>query len=66
MGLTLRRVGLAEGPHPHGSLDSTAKEFGHEGGKSRRGRVAEEGDGGQEEEEAAEAMGMGMKGGHRQ
>ena len=36
-----------------------------EGGESHQGRAAEEGEGGQEEEEAAEAIGVGMGGGHR-
>ena len=56
MRLTLRAVGLAEGPHPHGSPGIAAEGFDHEGGESRRGRVVEEGEGGQEEEEAVEAM----------
>ena len=64
MRLTLREAGPAEGPHPHGSPDAATEGFGHEGSESRRGRAAEEGEGGQEEEEAAEAVGMGTRGGH--
>ena len=64
MRLTLRGVGLSKGAHPHGSHGAAAKGFGREGGKSRRGRAAEEGKGGQEEEEATEAAGMGTRGGH--
>ena len=66
MGLTLRGAGPAKGPHPHGSPGTTAEGFNREDSESRRGRVAEEGEGGQEEEEAAEATGVGMRGGHRQ
>ena len=55
----------AKGPHPHGSLGSIPKGFVHEGGELRRGRAAEEGKGGQEEEEATEATGVGIGGGHR-
>ena len=64
MRLTLRGAGLAKGPHPHGSPDATAEGFDHEGDKSHRGRAAEEGEGGQEEEEVAEATGAGTRGGH--
>ena len=63
--LTLRGVGPAEGPHLHGSLSVVAKGFIHEGSESRQGRAAKEGEGGQEEEEGAEAAGAGMRGGHR-
>ena len=62
--LTLRGAGLAEGPHLHRSPGTVAEGFIREGGESRRGRTAEEGEGGQEEEEAAEAVGTGMGGGH--
>ena len=65
MGLTLRGARPAKGPHPHGSPSSAAEGFGREGGESGRGRVAEEGEGGQEEEEAAEAVGTRTGGGHR-
>ena len=64
MRLTLRGAGPAKGPHPHGSPSFVAEGFGREGSESRRGRAAEEGEGGQEEEEAAEATGVGMRGGH--
>ena len=57
-------MGLAEGPHLHGSPDAIAEGFICEGGESRRGRAAEEGEGGQEEEEAVEAIGVGARGGH--
>ena len=50
MRLTLRGAGLAGGPHPHGSPGAVAERFGREDGESRRGRVAEEGEGGQEED----------------
>ena len=66
MGLTLRGVGPAEGPHPHGSPSAITKGFIHEGGESRRGQGAEEGEGGQEEEEAVEAVGARARGGHQQ
>ena len=59
--LTLRGVELAEGPHPHRSPNAADKGFGREGGESHRGRAAEEGEGGQEEEETREAMGIGMR-----
>ena len=65
MGLTLRGVGPTEGPHPHGSSSPIAEGFVHEGGESRRGRAAEEGEGGQEEEEATKVVGAGMRGGHQ-
>ena len=61
MRLTLRGVGPAEGPHPHGSPVAIAEGFGHEDDESCRGRVAEEGEGGQEEEEAAEVVGAGTR-----
>ena len=64
MRLTLRGVGLAEGAHPHGSPGAATEGFGREGGESRRERAAEEGEGGQEEEEAVEAVGVGTRGGH--
>ena len=64
MRLTLRGVGLAKGPHPHASPSATAEGFSHEGGELRRGRAAEEGEGGQEEEKAVEAIGIGTRGGH--
>ena len=64
--LTLRGTVPAEGPHLHGSPDAICKGFIHEGGESRRGRAAEEGKGGQEEEEAAEAIGAGARGGDQQ
>ena len=64
MRLTLRGAGPAKGPHPHGSPGAAAEGFGREGGKSRRGRATEEGEGGQKEEEAAEAVGAGTRGGH--
>ena len=56
--------GLAEGPCPHGPLGFVAEGFVREGGESHQGRAAEEGEGGQEEEAAPEAMGAGMRGGH--
>ena len=64
MRLTLRGVGPAKGLHPHGSPSTTVEGFGREGDKSHQGQVAEEGEGGQEEEEAAEATGVGTRGGH--
>ena len=64
MGLTLRGAGPAEGPHPHGSLGAVAEGFNYEDDKMCQGRAAEEGEGGQEEEEAAEAVGAGTRGGH--
>ena len=64
--LTLRGVGSAEGPHLHRSPNTVAEGFICEGGELRRGRVAKAGEGGQEEEEAAEAVGVGTGGGHRQ
>ena len=64
--LTLRGAVPAEGPHLHGSPGAVAEGFVREGGESRQGRAAEKGEGGQEEEEAAEAAGMGMRGGHQQ
>ena len=64
--LTLRGVGLAEGPHLHGSPGVVAEGSIREGDESRRGRAAKEGEGGQEEEQAAEAASMGTRGGHRQ
>ena len=51
--LTLRGVGSAKGPHLHGSPGTIAEGFIHEGSKSCQGRAAKEGEGGQEEEEAA-------------
>ena len=45
---TLRGMGSAEGPHLHRSLGTIADGFIREGGESRRGRAAEEGEGGQE------------------
>ena len=68
MRLTLRGAGPAKGPHPHGSPSAAAEGFVREGDESCRGRAAEEVEGGQEEEEAAEAVGVGARGGnqHRQ
>ena len=62
--LTLRGAGPIEGPHHHGSPGAIVEGFGHEDGESRRGRASEEGEGGQEEEEAAKVMDTGMRGGH--
>ena len=64
MRLNLRGAGPAKGPHPHRLPGAATEGFGHEGGESRRGRVAKEGEGGQEEEEAAGAADVGMRGGH--
>ena len=47
-------MGPAEGPHLYGSPNAIAEGFVREGDKSCRGRAAEEGEGGQEEEEVAE------------
>jgi len=52
-------MGPAKGPHLHGSPGTVAEGFVHEGSESRRGRAAEEGEGGQEEEEAAKVAGAG-------
>ena len=64
MRLTLKGVGPAKGPHPHGSLGTAVEGFSCEGSESRRGQVAKEGEGGQEEEEATEATSVGTRGGH--
>ena len=64
--LTLRGAGPAEGPHLQGSPSTIVKGFIREGDESCRGRAAEEGEGGQEEEETIEAAGVGTGGGHRQ
>ena len=64
--LTLRGAGSADGPHLHGSPGTFAEGFVYEGSESCRGRAAEEGEGGQEEKEAAEAVGAGTGGGHQQ
>ena len=61
--LTLRWAGPAEGPHLHGSPSAVVEGFVRESSESHRGRVAEEGNGGQEEEEAAEVVGTGTGGG---
>ena len=60
--LTLREAGPAEGPHLHGSPGAVAEGFIHEGGESCRRRATKEGKGGQEEEEAAKAIGAGTGG----
>ena len=64
MRLTLRGAGPAEGPHPHGSPGTAAEGFGREGGESRRGQMAKEGEGRQEEEEVAKATGTRTRGGY--
>ena len=58
----IERGGTAKGSHPHGSPGSIAEGFVHEGSESCQGRAAEEGEGGQEEEEAVEVAGVGVKG----
>ena len=58
----MRGAGSAEGPHLHGSPGTVDEGFIHEGGESRRGRTTEEGEGGQEEEEAVEVVGVGTGG----
>ena len=55
--------GPAEGPHPRGLPSSIVEGSIHEGGEQRRGRAAEEGEGGQEEEEVVETAGIGARGG---
>ena len=62
--LTLRGVGPTEGPHPHRPPSAAVEGFSREDDESCRGRAAEEGEGGQEEEEATEAVGIGTRGGH--
>ena len=64
MRLTLRGARPAEGPLSHGSPGAATEGFGREDGESLQGRAAEEGEGGQEEEEAVEAIGTRMRGGH--
>ena len=64
MRLTLRGVGPAKGPHLHRSPGAVAEGFICVGDESCRGRAAKEGEGGQEEEEVAEAAGTGTRGGH--
>ena len=62
--LTLRGTGPAEGPHLYGSPGAIAEGFVREGSTLCQGRAAEEGEGGKEEEEATEVVGMGTRGGH--